>query len=410
MPVFNYKAIDRAGQTVQGRIDADSAPTAKAILSQQGLFTDDLQLNADEPDQRATPVKKRTSRARLSERNRAEFLRQFATALQAQLPLVTALQAVAQQNPQSTVKQLVSELIDIVKSGQSLSFAMNQYPRIFKRLHVSMVAVGESAGTLDDSVIQLANLTENELETRNSIMTTALYPTFVLGLGLISLAIVITWILPKILNTLAADVPTLPWPTLVIKNLSDFFQTPTAWGLMIALLIVAIFLMQWKRTATGRYIWDTFKLQVPVLRTVQRKWAVSRFARTLSTLIRGGINIIDALQIVRNTLGNEVLAREIDKIIQQVRTGAPLAQCLQKSGQFPPLLVQIVAVGEETGRLANVLINAADAFDRDTQVAIKRFMAIFPAVLIVILALIIGFIIAATLLPIVQIETAIPGL
>ena len=410
MPVFSYKAIDRAGQTVQGRIDADSAPTAKAILSQRGLFTDDLQLNADEPDQRATPVKKITSRARLSEKNRAEFLRQFATALQAQLPLVTALQAVAQQNPQPIVKQLVSELIDMVKSGQSLSFAMNQYPRIFERLHVSMASVGESAGTLDESVTQLADLTENELETRNSIMTAALYPTFVLGLGLVSLAIVITWILPKILNTLAADVPTLPWPTLVIKNLSDFLQTPTAWGLMIALMIVALFLMRWKRTATGRYVWDKFKLQVPVLRTVQRKWAVSRFARTLSTLIRGGINILDALQIVRNTLGNEVLAREIDKIIQQVRTGGSLAQSLQKSGQFPPLLVQIVAVGEETGRLANVLINAADAFDRDTQVAIKRFMAIFPAVLIVILALIIGFIIAATLLPIVQIETAIPGL
>jgi len=410
MPVFSYKAIDRSGQSVQGQIDADSIPTAKAILSQQGLFTDDLQRCIDQPDKSATPVKKRTSRSRLSEKDRAEFLRQLATALQAQLPLVTALQAVAQQNPRPMVKQLVSDLIDIIKSGQSLSYAMNQYPRIFERLHVSMVAVGESAGSLDDSVTQLAYLTENELETRNSITTAALYPTFVLGLGLISLAIVITWILPKILNTLAADVPTLPWPTRVIKNLSDFLQSPTAWGLLIVMLIIVIFLIRWKRTATGRYIWDKFKLQIPVLRTVQRKWAVSRFARTLSTLIRGGTNILDALQIVRNTLGNEALAREIDKIIQQVRTGAALAQCLQKSGQFPPLLVQIVSVGEETGKLANVLVNAADAFDRDTQVAMKRFMAVFPAILIVILALIIGFIIAATMLPIVQIETAIPGL
>jgi general secretion pathway protein F len=410
MPVFTYKAIGRSGQTIQGRIDADSAPAAKAILSQQGLFTDDLQLCSDTPGLNATPVKKRTSRARLSENSRAEFLRQLATALQAQLPLVTALHAVSQQNPQPVVKQLLEEFIEIINSGQSLSYAMNQYPRIFGRLDVSMVAVGESAGTLDESVTQLANLTENTLETRNSITTAALYPTFVLGLGLVSLAIVITWILPKILNTLSADIPTLPWPTMVIQKVSDFLQTPTAWAVLIALLILMIVMFRWKRTPTGRYAWDKIKLQIPVLRTVQRKWAVSRFARTLSTLIRGGINILDALQIVRNTMGNEVLAREIDKIIQQVRTGAPLAQSLQKSGQFPPLLVQIVAVGEETGKLAEVLLNAAEAFDRDTQIAIKRFMAVFPAALIVILALIIGFIIAATLLPIVQIETAIPGL
>ncbi|MBN1845144.1 MAG: type II secretion system F family protein, partial [Sedimentisphaerales bacterium] len=352
----------------------------------------------------------RPSRIRLAEGDRAEFLRQFATALKAQLPLMTALQAVGQQNPHPTVKLLTRELSEMVKSGKSLSAAFTQYPRIFGRLHVAMVAAGESAGSLDDSMTQLANLTENDLEARRSIMTAALYPLFVLGLGLISLAIVITWILPKILQTLAADVPVLPWPTRAIMAFSDFLQTPTAWICLGALAVVVLGFFRWKYTPTGRYVWDNIKLHIPVLRTVQRKWAVSRFARTLSTLSRGGIHILDALQIVRNTLGNEVLAREVDKTIRRVRGGESLAQSLNQSGRFPPLLVQIVAVGEQTGQLADLLLQAAEAFDRDTQVAIKRFMSVFPATLIVILALIIGFIVAATLLPIVQIETAIPGL
>lgn len=133
-------------------------------------------------------------------------------------------------------------------------------------------------------------------------------------------------------------------------------------------------------------------------------------ARTLGTLTRGGVNIVEALQITRNTLGNEVLARELDKLTQQVRTGSSLAQALQQSGRFPPLLVQVVSVGEQTGEFAELLLGAAVAFERDSRLAVKRFMAIFPAVLILILALLVGFMVAATLLPIVQIETSIPGL
>ena len=160
----------------------------------------------------------------------------------------------------------------------------------------------------------------------------------------------------------------------------------------------------------GRLFLDGLKLKSPFIGKLQQKWAVARFARTLGVLTQGGVDILDALKIVRNTVGNEVLARQIDHVANQVRKGSSLAEPLRESGQFPPLLVQIVAVGEETGQLAGLLLTAADSFDRDTRLAIKRFMAIFPSILILILALVVGFIVAATILPIVRLETAMPGL
>ena len=410
MPTFSYKAINRSGQSVQGHIDAENPQQASDSLARKGLFVDDIDLMPGQPQIDISTLGKKTYKIKLSDRDRAEFIRQLATALQAQIPLMTALQVVRQQNPRPVVKQLIGQLSDIVKSGQSLSFALSLYPRTFDKLHISMVAVGESTGSLDQSTTQLADLTESEMEIRSNITTAALYPAFVLCLGLLSVGIVVTWILPRILRTLAADVPLLPWPTRVIIAISDFLRSPIGWFFMGALVVLALFFHHWKKSPLGRYFWDRFKLKIPIFGTVQRKWAVSRFARTLGTLTSGGVNILDALKIVRNTLGNEVLAREVDQTVNQVRTGISLAKALQHSGVFPPLLIQIATLGEQTGQLSKLLQTAADAFDRDTQVAIKRFMAIFPAILILVLALVIGFIVAATLLPIVQIDTAITGL
>ena len=409
MPRFQYKAINRAGQSVQGKIDADSASLARAILAEQGLFVDEVVPGADGRESSLSSSGKRTSRLRLSGKERTLFISQLATALQARLGLLTALQVLGEQNPRPAIKQLVRELTDTIRSGQSLSYALSQYPAIFSRLHSSMAAVGESSGSLDQIMGQLGQLEETELQTKSEIMTAALYPSFVLALGLISAAVVVSWVLPQILSTLAAEVATLAWPTRVMIAVSDWLKV---YGLpLLCGLLVGFWLFKrWKRTAIGRYLWDSFTLRLPVYGSVIGRWSVSRFARTLGTLCRGGIDILDSLQIVRNTLGNEVLAREIDQITSQVRAGKSLAASLRQSGRFPPLLVQVVSVGEETGRLAEQLLGVADAFERETQVAIKRFMAIFPAFLILLLALVIGFIVAATLLPIIQIETAIPGL
>jgi len=414
MPVYQYKAIDRTGQSVQGRIEAESYEAANKLLVEQGRFGSELTVlygsTEDDKREKNKPVIKVSKNLKLSERERCELLRQIATALQGQLPIVTALQVVGQQNPSWRIKQLMSELIEFIKSGESLSYAFSHYPRIFERLHLSLVAVGETSGKLDKSMGQLADLTERDLETRNEILTASMYPAFVLCLGLISTAIVVTWILPQILSTLIVDIEMLPWPTRVILAISNFFKSNYGIVTVAVLIVVVIALSYLRRMEVVRYLWDGVKLRIPVFRIVLAKWAISRFARTLGTLTASGVNIIDSLLIVRNAIGNEVLARDVERVTSRVRSGSGLAVSLKESGRFPPLLIQIVSMGEETGELSELLLNAAQAFDRDTQQAVRRFMAVFPAVLITLLAAIIGFIVAATLLPIVQIQTAIPGL
>jgi len=409
MPTFQYKAIDRSGQPVQGQLKGKDRNTVVSLLARQGRFVEQIHITEGVESVSAAGSRKR-KKVRLSQAERVEFINQLAVALQAQLPILSSLRVVGQQNPSPQVKRLATELAEIIESGQSLSHAFAQYGNIFDQLHISLVSAGETAGNLDRSMAHLADLSERELLVRNDIMTAALYPFFVLCLGLVSVGIVVVWILPQILTTLGAGVEVLPWPSRMVLYVGDFLKSPYGWLTMAAILSLVVIFNYWRKSATGRYFWDSFKLVLPVLGTVQRKWAVSRFARTLGTLTAGGIHILQGLAVVRNCLGNELLARDVDKVIKQVRGGKSLADTLRQSGDFPPLLVQIVTVGEQTGKLSELLLNAANAFDKDTRQAIKRFMALFPAVLITILALIVGFIVAATLLPIIQIETALPGM
>jgi len=408
MAKFQYKAINRIGQEVHGNIEAVTETDAVEVLAKQGRFVNDITVVPLQRTDGQPVVKTNTSRLKISEKERVEFSRQFATALQAQLPILAALKAVGQQNPRQRVKQLTEGLASIIKSGESLSIAFSRYPKIFDRLHVSLVKVGENSGRIDQSMEQLADLTERQWETHNNIITAALYPMFVLFLGLISVAIVVTWILPQILTTLAVEVSNLPLPTRMILQISDFLKGPYGGVSMAIIFVIVLIIMRWRRTVWGRFFWDGMVLRIPIVGPVHRKWAVSRFARTLGILSNAGMGILESLLIVRNCLGNEVLAREIDKVTRQVRMGSSLAEPLQKAGAFPPLLIQIVSVGEKTGKMADMLLGAAKAFDKETQIAIKRFMSIFPAVLITILAMIVGFIVAATLLPIVQIGSVMP--
>jgi len=411
MANFRYKAINRVGQPLQGQIQAETPESAKTMLAEQGCFVQEIEAQQSAAAEIQTEILPagQLSNLKISEKHRVEFIGQMATALQAKLPLTTALDVVGGHHSFKKIKTLTAQIQRDVQAGQSLSQSMARFPRIFDSLHLSMVHTGEAVGQLDRSMGELAELGWRDYEIRNNILTASLYPAFVLGLGLVSVIIVITWILPQILGTLSVDIESLPWPTRVISHFSQFLRRG-GWIVLLFAVFGGYLTHQWRKTSLGRYAWDSLILKVPVLGKVKQKWAVASFAKTLGILTRCGINILDALKIVRNTMNNEVLARDVDDLVQQVRTGSTLAQPLKKYGHFPPLLVQIVSVGEQTGQLDTLLLQAAEAFDRDTQTAVKRFMAVFPAFMILLLAILVGFIVAATLLPIVQLETALPGM
>ena len=410
---FSYKAVDRSGVHVAGVVEAVDRRAAVAALSNQGHFVMELieqaGRKADTGAKAALDVGQflRFRSGRVSSKDVLAMTTQLSTALRAGLPLFTALELIRKQQHKPATKNLLGDLSNAVSSGQSLSDSLAKHKTVFSPLYVSMVRVGETGGILEKTSAQLAEMLVREEKIKTNMKNASAYPVFVLVLGLVSVTLVMTLILPKIIGSLGSDLSVLPLPTKILMGLSGFvkslFTTFFGW-IVLAMIIAGIYyLRRWIKNE-GRLQYDTFLLRIPILGSVLRTIAVGRFARTLGALTMGGVTILDALKVVRDTLGNEFLGSEIDVVAEKVKRGEPVAEPLEASGHFPPLLVQIVAVGEQTGKLDELLLNAADTFDAEADAAINQFMSIFPAVLILVLALIIGFIIAATLLPIVMMQ------
>ncbi|MBA7629105.1 Type II secretion system protein F [subsurface metagenome] len=411
MGQFSYKAVNKSGGHVTGTIEASDRRSAVVALVNKGQFVTDLAEAAQAPGvnggkKAALDLSRfvRFGSRRVSSKDVLAMTTQLSTALQAGLPLLNGLELIREQQHKAAMKEMMGQLVNAVSSGQSLSEAMAEHEKVFSPLYLSMIRVGETGGILDETSAQLAGILSRDEKIKTNMKNASAYPIFVLCVGLASVVIIITWILPTIIGTIGESGVLLPWPTRMLLGMSEFTKVllTKVYGWIILVLIGAglYYLIRWTRTE-GKIKWDTFKLRIPVLGSVLRTIAVGRFARTLGALTKGGVIILEALSVVRDTLGNELLGREIDAVAEKVKRGESLAEPLSESGYFPPLLVQIVSIGEQTGKLDELLLNAADTFDTEADSAINRFMAIFPAILILLLALVIGFIIVATLLPIV---------
>jgi len=409
---FSYKAVNQAGGHVAGTIEAVDRKSAVADLTDKEQFVIELAEEARAPtvsggEKAALDLAEfvRFGSRRVSSKDILAMTTQLGTALRAGLPLLNGLELIHEQQHKAAMREMLAELVKSVSSGQSLSEAMARHENTFSPLYISMIRVGETGGMLDETTTQLAEILSRDEKIKTNMKNASAYPIFVLGLGLVSVVIILTTILPKIIRTIGGGFAALPLPTKILLRLSDFTRGlfTTFFGWIVIILIVAglYYLIKWTKSK-GRTKWDSFKLKIPLLGSVLRTIAVGRFARTLGALTKGGVTILEALSVVRDTLGNELLGREIDAVAEKVKGGESLAGPLDESGYFPPLLVQITSIGEQTGRLDELLLNAADTFDAEADAVINRFMAIFPAILILLLALVIGFIIAATLLPIVM--------
>ena len=407
MGQFSYKAVNQTGGHVTGIVEAADRRSAVANLAEQGQFVTEL---AEEAKAALAGGREKASLSlsnlsefslhRVNSKDLLAFTGQLSTALRAGLPLLNALEIIRGQQRKPAMKKMLSELVKSVSSGQSLSEAMTRYGKVFSPLYTSMVRVGETGGVLEQTTAQLTGILGRDEKVKTNMKNAAAYPIFILCVGFASVVVIITWVLPNILATISGGDAVLPWPTRALLATSGFVRV-YGW-LVIVLFAAGIYSFRKWINSAGRGRWDAFKLKVPVLGAVLRTIAVGRFARTLGALTEGGVTILESLGVVRDTLGNELLGREIDEVAEKVRAGASLAGPLEVSGYFPLLLVQIVSIGEQTGKLGELLLGAADTFDEEADSAIDRFIAVFPAVLILLLALVIGFIIAAILLPIAQ--------
>lgn len=426
MGQFAYKAVDRGGTHVAGVVDASDRRSAVASLTDRGHFVMEL---IEKGQGRETPASgssaargheptvssgflDRLRNGHVASRDVLAMTTQLSTAVRAGLPLLNCLELMRKQQRKPAMKRMFERLTKDVSGGKSLSEALAEHKTVFNALYLSMIRVGETGGILEQTSTQLAMILAREEKIKSNMKTAAAYPIFLLGLGMASAVLVVTVMLPKILGTVDMPAAAMPLPTRVLLAASHFFRglfaSALGWIVLAALVVGFVRFRKWART-TGRVQWDAFRLKIPVLGAVLRTIAVGRFARTLGALTQGGVTILESLAVVRDTLGNEVLAREVDQVADKVKRGESLAGPLEESGYFPPLLVQIVAIGEQTGKLDELLLNAADTFDSDADAAINRFMSLFPALLILLLAIVIGFVIAAALLPIVMMSLSAGG-
>jgi len=365
---FTYKGVDSVGGSVDGSIEAVDRRGAIAQLSQRGHFATELFERAASAKAAASEVGTLPNKLALFGRGKIKgkdilaITSQLSAALRAGLPILEAIEIIGSQQHKESTKTLLADLASSVRSGKSLSEALEAEDRAFGDLYVSMVRVGETGGILDKTITQLALLLSRDEKVKSNMKNAMAYPIFVLAVGLASVVIVLTKILPQIIETIGTSVAMLPMPTRMLMGLSDFL---IHFGWIVALAVGGgvYWFVKWKASAAGRLKWDGFILEVPVLGGVLRAIAVGRFARTLGALTESGITILNALGVVRGTLGNELLGVQIDKVADKVKVGRPLAEPLAESGMFPALLVQIVAIGEQTGKLDELLLNAADTFD-----------------------------------------------
>lgn len=406
MPKFAYKAVTADGADVDGELEAADRASALRELTVSGTCVTELA----ERNGRAGPGwfgRGGTGRVGRTLHIRPKQLgivtRQLAVAIEAGLPLMDALDVVGRQSDHAATREVLGELARRVQQGANLSDAMAEHPHVFSSLYTRLVRVAEAGGLLDSVLAQLADMLEHQSELRERVKTASIYPLILLTLGVVSVVIIVTFIVPRIVESIGQETFMLPWPTRVLMWASVVIGSYW-WLLLGGMAAVAIGWRQWVLTGSGRGWWDRVKLRIPIMGRLIRELEASRFARSLGTLTQGGVTITHALAVVRDTIQNTVMRDAVRDLVESVQKGESMAAPLARSGLFPPLLVQMVHVGENTGRLDEMLLRAADVHESAAKTTLERVVSVLPVAMVLLLAGVIGFIVAGLVLAIVEFQ------
>jgi type II secretory pathway component PulF len=405
MSSFRYQAVETTGRAVNGVVEAEDRRSALRLLGERGIFPSLLESCAELQTAAAAPVATSDSgpKLRLSHPIRRKeitaFTREMAALLEAAIPIPQALDSLGEEEENPALRGVVLELGRAVRRGASFSAALEEHPKLFNTLYASMIRVGEEAGALNKVMADLAALMEHEDEVRGEVIAAVSYPLFVLGFGAFTVTILLTVVLPRLFAMLEEMLQILPLPTLILLRTSGFLHQYWPWILVLVALGIAG--ARWGlRSPKGARLWDRTKLSLPVMGSVFRAAALSRFARTLGTLVRSGVSLLPALKIVESTIGNLVLSGLVAQVAEETRGGHSLATPLRKLGLFPKTVVQMINVGEETGRLDEMLLRVADIEERHMRARTKTLVSLLGPALILIVGALVGFMVIALLLPI----------
>ena len=410
MPVFAFEAIKDDGQKVKSEVTAESKDEAIRKIQDQGLRPTRIKAQKEESKSRSVPgVEKAPAKKKgglfmrgVSSNDIVTFTTQLSTLQDAGLPIVRSLKILEEQQKPGRFKEQLEEVSSEVEQGSTLSEAMAKYPKSFDKLYISMVKAGEAGGVLDVILRRLAGFMEKSQKLRKQVKGALIYPAAVITVAILILVVIMLFVVPAFEKMFADIGQALPAPTQLLLNTSQAIQT--YWYLIPLIPVFLMFIMKMiARTEAGERWLDAFKLRMPVFGNIIKKSSVARFCRTLGTLIASGVPILEALRIVKDAVGNVVIANAIEDVHGSIREGDTIADPLRASGIFDELLVNMIDVGEETGELDKMLMKIADNYEADVDVAVEGMSSLLEPLLIVGMGLVVGFIVISLFLPLVSI-------
>ncbi len=408
MPVYDYTALDANGKTVTGIIDADGAVAARQKIRTAGHFPVSLREvkdgTTDKGEKRAFSLKAYFSRVRPAEV--AIMTRQLSTLIGAGFPLVSALDALMAQFPSPALKKMVAKVKNAVVEGSSFADALGNFPAVFSGIYVNMVRVGETSGTLEIVLNRLADIMEKQEELNSRVVTAMIYPLLIMAVGFLILCFLFIYVIPNITSIFKDMSQELPLPTQILITTSDLFKSYW-WVLGILLAGVLMGFRHLRNTVKGRRWLDQTILTLPMAGPLACKLAAARFTRTLGSLLDNGVSMLPAMAIVKNIVGNVIIAEVVEHAGTEVGKGQALSKTLDVGGVFPPMAIQMIQVGEQSGNLEEMLNKVADVFEREVETSVMRMTALLEPIMVLIMAGVVLFIILSIFLPILEMRTLV---
>ncbi len=407
MPVYAYEAVDNKGRKVKAEVEAANTQDAISKVHSMGYFPTNVKEKGAGGGGKSggQPVAKKKGKAFIlggvSFSQLCQFTQQLSILQDAGLPIVRSLKILAGQMKPCLLKNIIEQVSEDVESGSSLSEALSKHPKAFDKLYVNMVKAGEAGGVLDTILQRLAAFMDKAQKLKRKVIGASIYPAAVISIAVLIVSGIMVYVIPSFKKVFADLGRTLPAVTAVLMQISEVVAT--FWYLIPGIPVGIWFAMRMiGRNKAGRIAIDKFKLHVPLFGNIIKKSTISRFCRTLGTLIASGVPILEALAIVKNAIGNEVVASAVQAVHDSIREGESIAEPLAQTGVFDDIVINMIDVGEETGELDKMLIKVSDNYDDEVDVAVGALMSILEPALIIGMGLTIGFIVIALFLPLVD--------
>ncbi len=409
MAIFEYKALDTSGATRGGIIDADSPREARLKLRGEGVHVTELHAIDDKKGGgESGSAKSGLFAPKAKPADLAVITRQLATLLSAGISAVDALKAMIDQVESRDMERVLRDIREKVTQGDTLAAAMARHPRFFNDLYCNMVRAGEASGQLDKILTRLAGYIVRQNRLRQKISGAMTYPMVMVGVGALVITVLMTFVVPKLTSLFKKVGEGLPAITQTLIAISSFFQNYW-WSLFLAAFLVWTLLRVMRSTEQGQLRYDGARMRIPIIGDLLRKTAIARFANTMATLLQSGIPVLESLKIVENVVQNAVLSRTVGEVHDAIVEGSDIATPLQESGVFPPMVGYMIATGEQSGQLEELLETVSGAYDEEIDMSISKLISILEPVIIIVLAGVVLFVVAAIMIPLIQMGSLTRG-